>query len=240
MSFNYNSWLITQELKQMNRYLDLLNTAVSDNLKQFDITVEEFAKKATTESEKEEFSDFVESVYEEIEEDFPRLLFSSFVVSWYSFMEIRLMDFCRQHKLKISISIQDNENLKKGIWRAYKFLSQAANYRINNTHWKELTRVGKIRNVIVHSNGSLSCSRVDETGKSPISKKTIGGRIYLNMDTELYQYFQKHNLLEFRSWFYVKPDFDYCKHLIMFGLGFFDNLYETFDSSQISKDSASP
>jgi hypothetical protein len=235
MSFNYNSWLITQELKQMDRYLDLLATAVSDNKKQFDITVEEFAKKTTTESEREEFSDFVESVYEEIEEDFPRLLFSSFVVSWYSFTEIRLMDFCRHHKLKISISIQDNENFDKGIRRAYKFLSQAANYRIDNTHWQELTRVGRIRNIIVHDNGRLSSSRVDDTGNSPISKKTIGGRLYLNMEKDLYQYFQKHNLLEFRGWFCVTPNFDYCKHLVTFGLEFFETLYKTYDSTSLQQ-----
>lgn len=240
MPFNHNSWLITQELRQMDRYLDLLSNAVSDNKKQFDATVEEFSKKTTTQSEQDEFSNFVESAYEEIETDFPRLLFSSFVVSWYSFMESRLIDFCKHSKLKISFSIHDIENLPKSvIRRAYRFLFLSANYKINNTHWNELIHIGEVRNKIVHNNGKLPSS-IEETKESVTSEMTrhlIGPkrRIYLNLKKELYQHLTEHELIDFyHDGFRITPNLNYCKHLVSFGLEFFDNLYKTFSSNSES------
>jgi len=227
MSFNVGNWLITYELEQMGRYLDLLHTAIIDNKKQFDASIEKIANDMS-EEEKQEFYSFNEDDFVEVSSDFPRLLFSSFVVSWYSFVENHLIDFCRARNFKISISIQDNENYGEGIRRAYNFLNRAAGYQIDNVHWQELTRIGKTRNKIIHNNGRLSFSYFDKPSNGVPIKVADDVTYYLQIEEDLYHYFQTHNLLEFTGLFYITPTLEYCKHLVKLGLELFTKLYKDF------------
>jgi len=227
MSFNVGNWIFSYELEQMERYLDLLHTAISDNKKQFDSSIEKIAN-TMTDAEKAEFYEFHEDDFSEVSRDFPRLLFSSFVVSWYSFIENRLIGFCKIHNLKITLSIQDNENYGEGIRRAYNFLDRAAGYKIDNVHWQELTRIGKTRNSIVHNNGRLTFFPIDVSNNTIPVNVLDGMILYLQIDEDLYRYFQTHNLLEYTGLFYITPNYDYCKHLVKFGLEFFEKLHKDF------------
>jgi hypothetical protein len=227
MSFNVGHWLISNELEQMGRYLDLLHSAINENHKQFVASIEQITS-TMSEDEVENFYAFNEDDFIEVSADFPRLLFSSFVVSWYSFVEIHLMNFCKYRNLKISISIQDNENYGEGIRRAYNFLNRAAGYQIDNVHWQELTRIGKTRNKIVHNNGRLPFSPYASSSNSVPVKVHEDITYYLQIDQDLYGYLQTHNLLKFTGLFYIAPNFEYCKHLVQFGLSFFEKLYKDF------------
>lgn len=227
MSFNVGHWLISYELEQMERYLDLLNSAINENQKEFDASIEKITS-TMSEDEKESFYAFNEDEFIEVGSDFPRLLFASFVVSWYSFVETHLINFCRNRNLKIAISIQDNENYGEGIRRAHNFLIRAAGYHIDNVHWQELTRIGKTRNKIVHNNGALSFSHLEGLNNSIPVKVDENITYYLQIDKDFYGYLQTHNLLEFTGLFYIMPTYEYCKHLIKFGLSFFEKLYKDF------------
>jgi hypothetical protein len=231
MSFSLDIWLITYALEQMERYLDLLHAAIIDNQQRFDASVEKIASDMS-EEEKEEFYTFNEDDFIEVSSDFPRLLFSSFVVSWYSFVENHLIDFCRSRNFKISVSIQDNEHYGEGIRRAYSFLDRAAEYKIDNEHWQELTRIGKMRNKIVHNGGRLSFSPFD-VPNNRIPVKVAGDvTYYLHIEEDLYRYFQTHDLLEFTGLFHITPTLEYCKHLVKFGLEFFRKLYKDFGEDE--------
>jgi hypothetical protein len=236
MSLNVNHWLVSEELRQMRRYLNLLHTAISDRQKQLDASIKNVAS-TMSEDEKEEFYDSYEDEFIEAGADFPRLLFSSFVVSWYSFIENHLINFCRSQELSISISIQDNENYGEGIRRAYNFLNRAAGYQIENIHWQELIRIGKTRNRIVHNGGRLPSShfnmpnhgipvRVNDSRAIPIKHDEV--TLYLQIEEDLYHYLQTHQLLEYSGSFQITPTYEYCEHLVKFGLKFFDKLYKDF------------
>jgi hypothetical protein len=229
MPFNIGHWIVTYELKQMGRYLDLLYIAIQDNQKHFYESIEQIARDMTTE-EKEEFYQFHEDDFIEASRDFPRLLFSSFVVSWYSFTESHLINFCKGRNLEIALSIQDNEHYGKGIRRAYTFLDRAANYKIDNIHWQELKHIGKTRNRLVHENGRLTYSHVNNSPKNNVPVKALDQEtVYLHVDSDLHRYLQAHNLIEFTGLFYyITPNFDYCKHLVDFGMEFFVKLYKDF------------
>jgi len=227
MPFISGNWIIQYELNQMERYLGLLQTTISDNQKQFNASIEKTVS-TMTEDEKEDFYQFHEDDFIEVSRDFPRQLFSSFVVSWYSFVENRLMNFCKSRNLKISLSIQDNENYGKGIKRAYNFLYRAAGYKIDNEYWNELTRIRKTRNKIVHNNGRLSFSSVNMPNNSVSVDVASDVTLYLQIDKDLYQYIETHNLLEYIGVFYITPNFEYCKHLVDFGLEFFERLHKDF------------
>ncbi len=227
MSLNIGYWLISYELEQMERYLDLLNAAISDNQVQFDASIEKIVSTMSVE-EKTEFYEFNEDGFIEVNADFPRLLFSSFVVSWYSFVENKLISFCETRNLKISISIQENENYGEGIRRAYNFLNQAAGYQIDNVQWQELNRIGKTRNKIVHNNGRLSYSIADISNNSIPVKVYDNLTLYLQIDEDLYHYFQTHGLLKYTGTFYINPSFEYCKHLVKLGLELFKKIENDF------------
>lgn len=239
MTYNHNRWLISKELSQMEHYLELLITAVDDNKKQFSLSIQELSENDLSDilpMSMISMDDFIEEIKNDVRDDFPRRLYSSFVVSWYSFMETRLLNFCSHHKLKVSVSVQDQKPLGAGIRRARNFLKRAANYEINNIHWTELVQVGKIRNLIVHSNGKLPYSRVKPKSKKPFFGKNIGGNIYLDTDENQALYLETRKILEYRGLFYVTPNLDYSKHLIRFGTEFFENLYETFEEKHLSSD----
>lgn len=227
MSLNIENWLISYELDQMERYLDLLHAAISDNPIQFDASIKKIVV-TMSKDERAEFYEFHEDDFIEVNADFPRLLFSSFVVSWYSFVENHLISFCKSRNLKISISIQENENYGEGIRRAYNFLNQAIGYQIDNNHWQELTRIGKTRNKIVHNNGRLSYSIADISNNSIPVKVYDDLKLYLQIDEDLYRYFQMHNLLEYIGTFFINPSFEYCKHLVKLGLDLFNKLEKDF------------
>src|SRR3990172_10094040 len=157
-------WLINEELEQMERYLAITNSAIDDNKKR----LEEWAKTQTKdldEDQQNEFFSFYEDEFIEVDRDIPRLLFCSFLVTWYSFMESQLTEVCRKLKLKIPIGIDDNEYHGEGIKRSYTFLQKGANYRIEDNMWQELTRISRVRNYIVHKNGMIDFSYQDAEGK---------------------------------------------------------------------------
>ena len=231
MSLNVFHWVISEELKQMDRYLDLLHTAINDNEEQLEASIQKHASNLSVE-EREKFYEAYEDEFFEVSADFPRLLFSSFVVSWYSFIEINLVGFCRNRKLKISISIHDNENYGEGIRRAYNFLNRAAGYQIDNAHWQELTRIGKTRNRIVHNNGILPFSFSNTFNNSIPVKVNDDETIHVQIEADLCQYLQAHNLLEYRGLFQITPTFKYCKYLVDFGLEFFGKLYKDFSEEK--------
>jgi hypothetical protein len=247
MPVNYSDWLkrpdywrTFQELQHIDGYLDLLNIANEENKRRLAVAIEEFLQSTTTEEDHDNVADFFQIEQEEIERDF-QLMFSGFVLNWYSFMETHLTGFCDKNKLKISVSIQDDISFQTGIRRARFFLRQAANYEINPRHWTELEFIGQVRNKIVHHNGKLpSLEKETEISVSEMDRQTIGleRRIYLNVKKEFYDYLKGYELLNFsgleRKWFYIIPNLNYCKHLVQFGIEFFDYLYKTFDSNRIS------
>ena len=54
MSLNVFHWVISEEFEQMDRYLDLLHTAISDNREQVEASIEKLASTLSVE-EREKF-----------------------------------------------------------------------------------------------------------------------------------------------------------------------------------------
>ncbi|MBU1662117.1 MAG: hypothetical protein KKD28_11675, partial [Chloroflexi bacterium] len=158
--------------------------------------------------------------------DFPRRIYSSFIVSWYSIIEDMLFQLCEDLGLGISVTVQDTIRLGTGIQRSRLFLAEAANYTIDNDPWQELTKIQKVRNKIVHAGGRFAYSRDVPNGDSgaipvPVNGETI---YYLYAEKSLYRYLDKHELLKFYGTFFINPSFEYCSHLVMFGEHFFTKI----------------
>jgi len=216
--------LVISKLEQMSRYLNTMNLAIQSNQQQLIANLESITKDMG-EEEKSNFYDFHEDDMIEAGSDFPTLLFSSFVISWYSFMEYELTSICKMLDLRISVSIKDDTRYGEGIKRAYKFLDEAGGYKIDNKHWQELDKIRSIRNKLVHEGGILLPKPVERRKPSVKFEDEDGAIIYLPIENELYCYLKEHNLYQLGISRFT-PNYDYCNHLINFGTEFLKKVYK--------------
>lgn len=213
------------ELEQMSRYLDCMNSAIKDNQRQTLADIEEIAKNVS-EEDRSDFNDFYENDLIEAGSDFPILLFSTFLISWYSFIEHKLISLC---------TILGRVKSKKNnyIDKAKKFLDEEANYTIKKSDWDELMHIREIRNNLVHEGGILiptpKQTRPDKTQPNVLLNVPINlgedGVIYLPIDAELYKYLTDYKLYQVGH-HRLTPDYNYCKHLVKFGTQLLERIYK--------------
>ena len=238
MSFNFSLYFIQEELRQMSRYLDVVVASLETNFKRVDSAYEEAMKEEVPNSEfSDDYVEWMLGKHEgeliEAGQDFPQLLLVSFVILWYSFVEQKLLDFCDELGLTISITPKSNKNFHKGIRRAYKFLSQARDYKIHQNHWQELLSISRLRNLLVHEGKQLKLSFIKPDGQSVIYKRENESDIYLPIDDDLYKYLCKHNLFEISGVFMnIVPSIEYCKELVKLGNEIFIKLYADLKSTK--------
>lgn len=221
------SWRVFYELQQMQDYLHTIHSLLHDYHQQVEIALDEEVEVLTDTDDEAE-----EQYYEHIDHlgrllHFPRRLYSSFIVSWYSLVEDELLQLCNDLDLRISITIQDRVGYSGGVQRARKFLSEAADYTIDNIHWQELINIQKIRNKIVHEGGRFYHSMdLPDDGSQviPVTVKEI--TYYLFSDQSLYQYLDRNELLDFSTIVFINPTYDYCTHIIEFGMELFSQIYD--------------
>ncbi len=141
------------------------------------------------------------------------LFYSSYIVLWFSFMERKLKKVCKSLDLKIEVSIDNCENIGRGIIdRAKKLLQIAKGYQIDSDSWKELTKIREIRNLLVH-NGQLLPLK---------EQRQLDDNVILDINNDLIEYLQNHELLNDSR---IEPGMEYCKYLIKFSDSFLRKLY---------------
>lgn len=126
---NIRYWLLTTELEQMNKFLDFSGEALEKAAQEFEEEVVQMAERIP-EDQRGSLLEFHADEYSMLTDDFPRTLFSSFLVSWYSFVEEELKRLCDR---LVPLSILDEEQRKKlgrGIDRSRKILLKAKGYEI--------------------------------------------------------------------------------------------------------------
>lgn len=91
-------------------------------------------------------------------DDFANLLRSSFFVSLYSFLELRLIQECQSRKsVHISLSLPDIRG-RNDLDRIQKYFAKVLQvyFPDDTTHWQEIQNYRVLRNCIVHNRGTLS------------------------------------------------------------------------------------
>ncbi len=219
----YITWLIRFELQQMNDLLDVLSVALQD--------YEQKLEDAYTAEELENLDDEGEKEYEHYLDifssmfgDFPRRLYSSFLVSWYSIVEDTLTQLCIDLNLTILVRFQDQEGFGSGFQRAKNFLIESGQVNINQTDWQEMEFIRKIRNQIVHKGGKFQISREKPDRIQAPLASTYDGLYYIQIDKQLYDYMERYSLLHFYNTFLINPSLEYCRYLVDFGKNFFSKI----------------
>ena len=226
MGMNIQAFLTDYEFDQMSRYLKLIQASIDQQLIEIENSYNKMLAKELPEYDSDFMEDHYTDKYIEAGEKYPQMLYSGFIILWYSFIEQKLLDICSDLELVISIKPKDQINLEKGIRRARSFLIQARSYVIHPPHWEELTRIGRLRNQIVHSGNRVIGSYINSDDNMVELQDSDGSTFFFSISHSLIDYMKSHNLINHSGVFLdIGPAEEYCHYLINFGKDFFARLY---------------
>jgi len=205
MPIDLEEYFIFYELDQMSRYLDMVERSITQEFEELEKEYEEDMERGIDGDVDDDYTDAMidkhQDKYMEIGRDFPRLIFGSFIIAWYAFVEQKMLDICESRKLRISISAKENVNLGKGISKAKKFLFESANCKIDDKHWQDLVNIQRLRNFIVHRGYQLTSSYIVEPEKPfVVCEANTQIPTYLHIEESLYRYLKKHSMIYEASW----------------------------------------
>jgi hypothetical protein len=214
-------YLVDAELLMMSHYLREMQSYLQRDLQNLEQEVkalqEEFDR--TTEEDfeysqdRDEYAEYLfepyQGRYDVIGREFPRRLFSSFLVSLYSFIEDELSNVCSMVGIDKGDYVQRGEPCHKKssidlpacqIWNELQVDIKKAR------QWEELQKFRTLRNDIVHKNGLIPYkprSRPEED------------RQRIDVDDNRRQYLESNNLIELESFGgRITPKLAYCQHVI--------------------------
>jgi len=222
MSFVLFSTLTFFEFESMSTYLAMLEKSVAEEHGR----LEEWYLQEIANSQTEEQKMWVEEYYNDVWQEsilgFQRHWLASFVVSWYSFVEQRMLKVCTYKG-----DIEDLQKTKgKGIFKARKFLQTSIGYQIPTNLWNELNEIRRLRNQIVHGGLRIVGSYLPLANNQGIPVQIDNTVFYFSVRPKLYQYLYKKNLLhQLPGIIEIEPTFAYCEYLITFGRQLFSVLF---------------
>jgi hypothetical protein len=162
--------LAESRLRDLHDYLSAVHSFVGREQKAFIKRVEEtIAAEGLQGDEKDEYYSINENEFDKLHNTFPRIVYSSALLTACSLFESSLVDLCKAFDGDAALTKQktwDQLNDKyKGVRRADRFLG--ANFGIHlhkYSHWESILDYYEIRNCVAHANGDVSIMPV-EAGK---------------------------------------------------------------------------
>lgn len=220
LRFRRLRWEIDSIIESLDRYLDFIRSGIIVEQKKHEEFLDDLEKKAEPD-ELPFLHQFYGDETKNIENEFPRRAYSSFIVAWYSTYEETLLGICKFFDLKLTIGPFDPIINVKGIYRGRAFLRMSINYEIAKPDWDELNLIRQIRNSLVHEGGEFKAVIQDKQGDSKklheVKNAISGVTVLVEMREELFKYVEFYDLLKFDPpRFRLHPEGNFCKHLIRF------------------------
>jgi hypothetical protein len=220
-------FFLEYEISQIQKYLKFNNSAMKNYQGTFAQGVSDKSKDMPK-SQKEAFLSYYADELSNMHFAHPSMFFSSFVVTWFSFVEVNLLEICKRLDLKATIEVKEKIDIREGIDRAWVFLRKGAEYDFEKDVWDEIIFIRKMRNIIVHNHG-----RIDYSNSKPEKKfennfvklKPFGDEIiYVQIDKNLFDYLKSYNLYDVFEYFEIHPSREYCQHLVDLAKELFNDL----------------
>ncbi len=217
------------ELETLSTYLAHMSSYVATRQAELQNTLEEMTKDLDPEDRHDAY-EFYSDEIDQLEREFPRLLFSGYVTSCYSFIETQLLRLCHEHKLSLVVTAEDREPQETGIYRARKFLKDAAGYQIPARLWQELLQINFIRNRLVHERGRLPTfgARPEDDDRNYEAITVVEDYpYYVRIDRNNFTYLQQFDLIRYEGpTFVVQPTPAFCQHITGFAKALFHAIYD--------------
>lgn len=159
-------------LDELSECSSSLESSMETEKKDLSNWIDKQLSKLTTE-QKEEMADWYSDDYWKIAEVIPNILRSSLFVSYYSFLESRLLVICQHLKQDHNYKLDPDDLRDTGIFRAKTYLKKVAGIKFpdNTRSWNEIVSYNRIRNLIVHDEGRVPEGSSAKKIESFIKKK---------------------------------------------------------------------
>lgn len=225
------TWRIDIELNKMQSYLDHIGMSLDEEGSSAREQLRNELEGLVGEDYGEAYGHFSEEFkLDQLESEFPRYLYSGFVTTWYSFIEVSLLNLCDRLELRIEVEPWGEIPTESGILLAHRFLALDLEYRIDKKHWQILLNVNYIRNRIVHYQSRVpAVGRIPDGDNAHYGQVTVvpGAPIYVRVEQLLFNYLEHHQLLKYEGpTFVLNPSREFCEHLIDLAREVFYKLYD--------------
>lgn len=155
-SSSFFDYMVERETQYFIQYLTLVKSHVDEEEKK----LETFQKKIEAEKEKEHYLDAVDHLHDLAYEswEFEELMYKSFVVSVFIFLEDLTVQLCRYKQRETNQSFSYKDIKGGGVGRSITYLQKLlGEHPIADLATREQFDVArKIRNALVHADGILS------------------------------------------------------------------------------------
>jgi len=146
-----------EELKRFRFYLHTLEKFISDQEAAELAILDAKAKDLAEEARSEFWSHYYPVHWDEI---FRETLRSSFLISLISFVEVTLMQLCRDVDVIAKAPLSANDIKGTVLERSQVFLRTFGGFTApSDDQWTTLSRIYDVRNVLIHNGGALYASR---------------------------------------------------------------------------------
>ncbi|MGG3269859.1 hypothetical protein ABEP16_13180 [Priestia aryabhattai] len=193
-----------------NEYLEFIKENSKQGQKQLDQLTKEYADKYKTTPKEIQESDVLDTIKHQLDEVFPTILLSGYLVSLYGFFEKELVilhdDLITSGQATKSYKSYKTE--KGTINQMYVSLNDDVNIPIRTSDKVELDYVRLIRNAITHNQG-------------------IMGTNYLTDVHGLQNYLQKHKIMNSNN--EIQLTFIFCEYITNFTYGALEEIYKNFN-----------
>lgn len=152
-----------RELQMMRLLAGATESHLRKELSEFESWLDSQVKQIEKEH-KDELYEFHWEEHSMLRDEFPRIHRNSIFLALYALFEARLNDYCRYLEAAGDVELKLSDLADKGVRRAQTYLTKVAGVEFPSTSktWLEILTVGKLRNLIAHSEGKLT----DDTDKA--------------------------------------------------------------------------
>lgn len=229
-------WSARGELNSLERYLDFLNKGIKAEKEKQDKWLKQEADRLELDKFDSVYTFFHHEITE-IEKEFPRRVFSSFIIGWFSTYEEILLSLCNALGLKLTVDPFELTNFKPGIDRVKRILEQAS-INLNNEQWREMQNIRFIRNKLAHNADQFLIGGKPQKGEQRKWQSTnlvtdLNLTFYVKLEKSIYKYLNRYNLLELHRGFgRLNPGYLYCEHLNKFATKSINGMINNIETQQ--------
>lgn len=148
---------ISFELDAVRQYVNFSSTALVKEQKTFALRVEKEKEKYSAE-ESQEYLDWLADDWQNLHEEFPKILWSSAYVTAFNLFEIKMNEVCNGIKKPPGISLDLKDISGQGIERAKTYISKVIGITtpFSKEPWSRCISHSKVRNLLVHVGGETN------------------------------------------------------------------------------------
>lgn len=151
--------LAESQFQDLREYMSLAQDFVVRKQREFRKRVDDhLTVNALEGDDRDEYRNYHENDYDQLHNQFPRIVFSSTLLMSCALFEGSLVDLCKSFERVLTTPAPWNAfDRDRGITKAAAFLKSNFGIHLSNySHWSQIVDYFKVRDCIVHADGDLS------------------------------------------------------------------------------------